>query len=159
MQSFQQRSYSIIHFICPSVSPSVTLWGNVISSAPIKDRHLKFLVKNPIIYAHLIHTLFCPPVCYLGSRSNNIHCMTLLNIKFFPDINSSFLSFATYGCCQQINLIYRGYNFLSSLGMSINLQSIVLSLKIPEKYMHKQIQKQISKLFSAVACTAIYQRM
>ena len=37
--------------------------GNVIFSDPIKDRQLKFLVKIPMTYAHLIYTLFCPSVC------------------------------------------------------------------------------------------------
>ena len=40
--------------------------GNVIFSAPIQDKQLKFLVKIPMTYAHLIYTLFCSSVCYLG---------------------------------------------------------------------------------------------
>ena len=39
-----------------SVSPYVrkkSFWGNLIFSAPIQDRYLKFLVKIPMTYAHL----------------------------------------------------------------------------------------------------------
>ena len=39
-------------------SQSVMLWGNLVFSAPIEDRLLKFSVKIPKIYANLVYTLF-----------------------------------------------------------------------------------------------------
>ncbi len=61
-------------------------WGNVIYSALFQDRQLKFLVKITLTNAHLIYTLFCPSVCYLGVLDR------------FLDFQVFVIS-ATCGCC------------------------------------------------------------
>ena len=55
--SFIVAKLLIIHFVYPSVRPSIRQ-----SSAVIKDRLLKFSVKIPMKFAYLVYTSFCQSV-------------------------------------------------------------------------------------------------
>ena len=74
---------SVSQFVSQSVRQSVTLWEKSDFSAPIQDTQLKFLVKIPVTYVHLVYTQFCPSVCYLG-------CQTIPRFSSFRDFLYSF---------------------------------------------------------------------
>ena len=109
------------------------LWGVVIYFAAIKDRTLKFLLKIPMTYAHLIYTLFCPSfvlwTCFKRCKTLFLYVfgifMEFLHISLFfhcyenwktglkltlSVIHSmNFLCFTTYGCCHSCYLIKNAF--------------------------------------------------
>ena len=53
-------------------------------SASIEDWQLTFLLKIPIIYVHILNTLFCPSVCRSCQKRQKPYCWG--NVIFSTDI-------------------------------------------------------------------------
>ena len=103
VKTFQQRSYTIFHFVCWSHSPSIKIWGNSDFLGCYLTQTSVVLVKVPLTRVHQVNNLIGMSVCF----KRFLDFLNILSLYFLwplniytiahlSDVHPCFLCFTTY---------------------------------------------------------------